>query len=170
MTCFSHSVATMQFFYPRVQLGNPWVIEFFFRKTWICHDLSIWIQTYLEATTKQWYLYDHGNRGYHYRKIYWNLGLQKKSPVIKGCIGQWMYQSLVSTCSLDAEIKKSDHHIISPNLMITFSIFSYFPSIFYVTFAQNSDDSYPNSPPATNLPWKKSVDFLASRVWLPDSI
>lgn len=78
MTCFSHSVATMQFFYPRVQLGNPWVIEFFFRKTWICHDLSIWIQTYLEATTKQWYLYDHGNRGYHYRKIYWNLGLQKK--------------------------------------------------------------------------------------------
>lgn len=62
--------------------GSNWVIHeslsFFFRKTWICHDLSIWIQTYLEATTKQWYLYDHGNRGYHYRKIYWNLGLQKK--------------------------------------------------------------------------------------------
>ena len=174
----------------------------FFGKKWICHDLSIWIRTYLEATTKQWYLYDHGNRGYHYRKIYWDLGLQEKT-VIKGCIGQWTYQSLVSTCSFDAEIKKSDHHIISPNdmfqdfvitigfcqtkhilrhinkpdrhiispnLMIPFSIFSYLPSIFYVTFAQNSDDSYPNSPPATKLPWQKSVDFLASRVWLPDSI
>ena len=79
----------------------------FFGKKWICHDLSIWIRTYLEATTKQWYLYDHGNRGYHYRKIYWNLGLQEKT-VIKGCIGQWTYQSLVSTCSFDAEIKKID--------------------------------------------------------------
>lgn len=115
LVSWSHSVATCCRINPRVQFGNPWVIEFFWKK-WICHDLSIWIRTYLEATTKQWYLYDHGNRGYHYRKIYWNLGLQEKT-VIKGCIGQWTYQSLVSTCSFDAEIKKSDHHIISPNDM-----------------------------------------------------